>query len=345
MGKQCYYCEKSHCKLDTCSTCDDEAILYCSKECQISSWWKIHKYTCSGGKYKFLEGCDVTIKNLESRPEFNGQVATVESFSKEEGTFDVNFEDLREDMKGLAPKNLDSNCKYSLVRINAKTLNPKDITHIEIFQNDFKKFHQNLNSLFHMDTEDSWLERGTFLLWCEDDKKHYVKMYFDEKGKHKSLVPNHRANAMIDAGRFSTKDFDNIDNCFVDNYQREARNRNQDLKESWGSNYLVGDVICVIPNRDPLPDFSVFGENPIDFITAKKTPCDQMKSSHGEELAMKMVDTRMKKVGLSSGMYTRHDLALLKENRKWEFVDYHVMPKVGVDNGYKELLRSWGISC
>jgi hypothetical protein len=149
MGKQCYYCEKSHCKLDTCSTCDDEAILYCSKECQISSWWKIHKYTCSGGKYKFLEGCDVTIKNLESRPEFNGQVATVESFSKEEGTFDVNFEDLREDMKGLAPKNLDSNCKYSLVRINAKTLNPKDITHIEIFQNDFKKFHQNLNSLFH----------------------------------------------------------------------------------------------------------------------------------------------------------------------------------------------------
>ena len=71
---------------------------------------------------------------------------------------------------------------------------------------------------------------------------------------------------MINAARFTTKTFDTIGHC-----------QNQNLKDSWGSNYFVGDVYFQVPAGYPFPDLLVFGDNPIHFIMQDRRPSDQMK--------------------------------------------------------------------
>lgn len=101
-------------------------------------------------------------------------------------------------------------------------------------------------------------EENTVSVWCCDGVKHDLTYLADEVGRDRGLQPNHVANAIITAGRFVTQDY-NIT-------EHPSQNRNQSLKESWGSNYCVGDIYFVIPRGQSLPDLAVYGDNPISFI-------------------------------------------------------------------------------
>jgi hypothetical protein len=58
-----------------------------------------------------------------------------------------------------------------------------------------------------------------------------------DNGRCIPLVPNHWANALADAGRFITKDFNDIGRMVC---------RNQNLKDSIGANYFVGNIVFKI---------------------------------------------------------------------------------------------------
>ncbi len=232
---------------------------------------------------------------------------------------------------------------YRLLRINASGVHPETIAHLEEF-NDGNDKRDNIQSLLTYKNKDAYqkwksvitdeclfIEHGTYSMWCKDNKRHQIRTFCDEKGRSKGLLPNHRANAMIDAGRFTTREFDFIDIT-----------RNQNLKDSWGSNYVVGNLICEIEldgdNDAIIPDSRIFGDNPIQFILSHETVSTKMKATYGSDLAMNKLNPRMK---------YKFSTSTICEDRlkpKWEFVDYHCMPNDCIDEEYKMLLRSWGVS-
>ena len=115
-----------------------------------------------------------------------------------------------------------------------------------------------------------------------DDKRQEIDVWVDEEVRDKNLQPNHRANALAEAGRFKNMLFDDIG-------KRHRVTKNQQLKESQGANYFVGDVCLVVKGGKPYPNFNV-GENPIKFITNINPPSQGMITRYGEDLAKKMID-------------------------------------------------------
>ena len=233
---------------------------------------------------------------------------------------------------------------YLFLRINANRVNPYDIIHINEFETEdpyensgsiLSHFYRDESGLSRAGDPDIFIERESFLVWCQDGKRHTMELYCDENGKEKGLPPNHRVNAMIHAGRFTTKMF-----CDVD-----SKSRNQKLKDSWGPNYCVGDVLWKVPSGKPMPDTCVYGDNPILFIMEERTACAQMKIEHGEENSTSMMQATMKKKQLPQGIsLSMAEIAHHEANPVWEHVGYHVQStQASEDSGYKALLSSWHV--
>ena len=123
-----------------------------------------------------------------------------------------------------------------------------------------------------------------------------------------------------------------------------AHSRNQELKDTWGTNYCVGDVYFVLPDGCPSLDLSVFGNNPIDFILQERTASNRMKQEHEVQVARNMLNPRMKKKIPCYFYGSISEYLEVLENTEWVFVDYNVMPKRCDDYLYKAMLGSWGIS-
>lgn len=162
--------------------------------------------------------------------------------------------------------------------------------------------------------------RFRIMLWCDDGKRHLVNMYFDRAGVDKHLLPNHRANAMIDAGRYTTKEFNEID--------KMSFNPNQCMKDViTGPNYVYGDAVCVVPAGAPGLDHSIYGNNPISFMLGEtRFGCDEGDFCMSPRWKMKNSVSEKK----------------LFDRESWEYVDYLVCPRGCEDEQFRVLLRSWG---
>ena len=131
----------------------------------------------------------------------------------------------------------------SLICINASNLLTKTWSDVDLQnENDYTEVKGYLVASMTSGSESLILKRQTMSFWCTDGKRHKLDYLCDGEGKDKYLLPNHRVNALIHAGRFTSKDFDNI-----------APSRNQELKDTWGSNYCVGDVYFVLPDGCWMP--------------------------------------------------------------------------------------------
>ena len=175
------------------------------------------------------------------------------------------------------------------------------------------------------------VESTNLMFWCDDGKTHAFDIFADDDGKSKCLLPNHRVNAMIHAARFTSSSFDTV-----------THSRNQEMKDTYGSNFFVGDVYIILPSGCPTLDLFIGGDNPIDFIMQKRTPSNQMMQEFGQELADNMINPRMKRNIPSSYSGTRGQFREMLNNSDWVFVDYNLITNRCDDNSYKELLRSWG---
>ena len=173
-------------------------------------------------------------------------------------------------------------------------------------------------------------------MWGTDGSRHLAKLHFDGEGKDKHLLPNHRANALIKAGRFATKSF--FESVLVD-----EESRNQFLKEAHGPNYFVGDVVISSDNSLFCPDMRIFGASPIHFIVHDKMPCKEMEEKHGRDLASKMASALTMKKMPATGASQAQLLEFL-EHPVWISVKYRVTPTRGFDEEYRGLLEKWAMN-
>lgn len=178
------------------------------------------------------------------------------------------------------------------------------------------------------------IETCHYHLWCEDNQRRVFSVVFDEEGLCKRLYPNHWVNAMIHAGRFTSKTFDNVDD----------ESRNPQIKESQASNYIVGDAVILVPSGDVQPDLGVVGDNPIRFITRQIQPgIMSMVSQHGAVAAAYKIDYRtiLELFNDSSGSGI---------SMRWALQQYHILPPVSeggrscYDQNYLLMLQSWGFN-
>lgn len=219
--------------------------------------------------------------------------------------------------------------KYSYLRINANGDIPMDFVNLaddvprDEEWNELKKLFSH-----YEEGKFDYIAKNKYTLWCSDDKRYKVEILCDEDGYNKGLLPNHRMNAMVDAGRFTSKKFDYI-----------GKSRNQDVKECWGSNYYVGDVIIKVVSGKPIPDCSIFGDNPLDFILHGHLPNKRMFNKYGPVLTLHMfwhADTMVVPRGIVSSDYFN--------NPDWETTPYWTARTGEDDPEFIALLKSWGYS-
>ena len=232
--------------------------------------------------------------------------------------------------------------RVRLVRINCNTIHAQDTLPIKITSNNEDDYDEQLGEqllLFSHD-QDTLFGMRSYWIWCVDGQRHLMTVYYDSDGEDKHLVPNHRANALITAGRFTTRDFNDI----VDRTRGQLQpNFNQELKDQWGSSFLLGDIICVINEGDSLPDFDIYGNNPINFVRAGRVPSEAMVQDYGEEKAYNMIHYSQKYSSMPTTM-TREELNAYLANPPYEAVTYPLFPgpDIPADNNYLALLQLWG---
>ena len=230
----------------------------------------------------------------------------------------------------------DSIC--SLVRINATNNTTDDWSGVEN-ETIYNKVKELITStatagMVQSGSQDSdvvMVEGINLNFWATDGTKRAFRVYCDEEGKSKGLPPNHRVNAMVDAARFISNSFDCV-----------YRSRNQELKDTYGSNYFVGDVYFEIPTGYPTPDLAIFGDNPIDFIMQTRKPSDQMRRAYGAEVARNMISPLMKKNLPSYFGGNLEQMAEMLNNLEWVTVTYDITTGGFTGDSYQALLRSWG---
>lgn len=220
--------------------------------------------------------------------------------------------------------NLYSMSNYIAVKVNA--LGSPCVKTVTNFDNiDEHRIYSQVKDLLHTDD----IEVCHYHFWCEDGQRRVFSAVFDGNGLGKQLYPNHWVNAMIHAGRFTTKSFDNVDD----------NSRNQQIKESQASNYVVGDVVILVPSEDAPPDSSIVGVNPYSFIARRLQPGTSMVSKHGAVVAAHKIDYRMK-------IQLFHDESGM--SMRWVSKQYHILPPVPeggrscYDQNYLSMVQSWG---
>ena len=109
-----------------------------------------------------------------------------------------------------------------------------------------------LNGKWDHGDENLYMESSIYTFWCDDGELRDMTVFMDENGHAKNLLPNHRANALIDAGQFTSK-------------ARVEFNegRNNSLKKHSGCNFVYGDVVCKILIGTAGPDHTVYKNNPL----------------------------------------------------------------------------------
>lgn len=175
------------------------------------------------------------------------------------------------------------------------------------------------------------IESCQYHLWCEDNQRRVFSVVFDEDGLRKRLYPNHWVNAMIHAGRFTSREFDDIDN----------ESRNQQIKEAQGSNYIVGDAVILVPSGDVQPDLSIVGDNPIRFIVIPRQPGESMVSRYGAIDAALRIDYQSKLEVFNNNSGTGISIRRARQA-------YYLLPPIPeggrscFDQNFLSMLRSWG---
>ena len=176
-----------------------------------------------------------------------------------------------------------------------------------------------------------------YSIWCNDGKRYKVKCLYNDNAMNEHAEPNHRANAMIAAGMYRDNIFTNPD---LKSYQYQ-------LKDCWGANFMYGDCVFQFREGRPLPDCSIYGENPLHFIFNRGTPDAQhlhgltppkrFITKHGPSAIM--MSSLFVYRAIPNGMVTAQSM----ETRPYRYREYHLSSKKGEENGFMDFVcDAWG---
>lgn len=182
----------------------------------------------------------------------------------------------------------------------------------------------DLNGKWNHGDDNITIHSERFTIFCVDGKSRDFTIWYDKEAQRKSFIPNHRANAMLDAGRFTSKERINFSN-----------NRNQVFKEYQGCNFFYGDVVCAVPTGSPGPDHSIYSNNPLASILKSREPSAESVNVYGRETAInKLIPTKKYNIPASR----------MIGKGVWENTIYSVSPIRCKNVEYKMLLQLWGVS-
>ena len=168
--------------------------------------------------------------------------------------------------------------------------------------------------------------QSNLMLWGTDGRRRLYKCYMDENGLNHQLEWNHRMNAIVDVGRFTS-----LDQTMIDEH------KNQRLKDSHGSNYFCGDVVIEVPVGSVPPDHDVYGDDPIDSIMRRRPVSPAMVARYGE------IEARRKLAHNSVMDLSNLQAVMATGSVQWIQKRYKVTP-YGMTDTMRQLLQSWGYS-
>jgi hypothetical protein len=222
--------------------------------------------------------------------------------------------------------------QYSLIQINAYSLDVLEVFHFQ--DQDDNSLHDNVHATLSKGEANNGssydIDQEEMMIWCDNNKWYKLSDFMVEDGRCVPLEPNQWASAIADAERFVTKDFNDIE---------RMRSRNQDLKDSNGANYFVGDKVFKVSRGGPIPDPSIFCGDPIKLIHNQRIPTAEMVRFYGTEVAEHKLNPMMQ-CNIPHDQTIR--LSEYRQHLQWSYVTYHMMPRKGNNTKYKVLLRSWG---
>jgi len=106
----------------------------------------------------------------------------------------------------------------------------------------------------------AWVSFNNYKFYDINGKHKSYEVYFCGEGLDLKLQPNHRANAMAGAG------------MYLPSGSPDEKARQFQLKQAWGCNWFVGDIVIRIKKGQALPDASIYGDNPFKWMLERATP-------------------------------------------------------------------------
>lgn len=217
--------------------------------------------------------------------------------------------------------------QFTLLRINTQGDVPMDFVNVDAPD----------HSLYeHLREVGNWGEHGevgtnNYAFYTADGRRMKYEVYFAGNGLNEKQQPNHRANAMAIYGMYHK------------NGTPDEKCRQFQLKEEWGCRFFVGDIIIRIKKNQPLPDVSVFGDNPLSYIMAlrsercRETPTRQYQNKYADWA--ERCNPHRQKTEWPGGMMT----AAMLEARGYEDSDYSFFIKEGqyFTEEFKDTLNDW----
>ena len=170
----------------------------------------------------------------------------------------------------------------------------------------------------------AWVSYHNYKFHSVDGRHLNYEVYFCGEALDLNLQPNHRATAMASMGMYGK------------NGNPDEKSRQYELKNAWGCNFFYGDIFIRIKKNQPLPDATIYGENPLAFMVAHATEM-------GREFAPVTKAWKRK----HQDWFPRANLGMMKPmgQTQWERHDYKFFGQKNVTQEFKDTLLGWMEEC
>lgn len=173
----------------------------------------------------------------------------------------------------------------------------------------------------------AWVSYNNYKFYDINGKHKSYEVYFCGEGLDLNLQPNHRANAMAGAG------------MYLPSGSPDENSRQFQLKQAWGCNWFVGDIVIRIKKGQVLPDCAIYGENPFKWMLERATPIGpttlveptaQYKSKHTDWFPRANLLHHLTGSGIGT---------------EYQRCDYKFHTPVGLTREYADTLIEWMEGC
>lgn len=214
---------------------------------------------------------------------------------------------------------------YTLIRIPTQGQVPCEFINFQADQPE-DKLYEHLRSECGWGKH-GWVSHNNYKFYDINGKHKSYEVYFCGEGLDLNLQPNHKANAMAGVG------------MYLPSGSPDEKARQFHLKQAWGCNWFVGDIVIRIKQGQVLPDCAIYGENPFQWMLTRATPIGttilanpsaQYKAKHTDWFARANLMLQLTDAGTGT---------------EYKRSDYKFHTPVGLTREYADTLLEWMEDC